>query len=82
MNNVVECLCILVLHSFSFWLSGRQKSLVWTCAFAILVFRSELVILFGLILLQEIFIKQRFRFKKVLINGLIASIIAIGKINA
>ncbi|CAF2861306.1 unnamed protein product [Rotaria sp. Silwood2] len=69
---------VIVLHSLAFWLSKRAKSLVWTSAFAILVFRSELVILLGLILLQEVFIKRRLAFKKTLIHGLIASSLAIG----
>ena len=69
----------LVLHSFAFWLTGRGKSLVWTSAFAILIFRSELVVLLGLILLQEVFIRRRLTFTKTLVNGLLASALAIGK---
>ncbi|CAF1254228.1 unnamed protein product [Rotaria magnacalcarata] len=68
----------IVLHSFAFWFSKREKSLVWTSAFAILIFRSELVILLGLILLQEVFIKQKFTFRNVLTSGLMASGSAIG----
>lgn len=75
-NMILFC---LVLHSFAFWLSGRGKSLVWTSAFAILIFRSELVVLLGLILLQEVFIRRRLPFTKTLVNGLIASVLAIGK---
>jgi hypothetical protein len=73
--------CCVGLHSFAFWLSGRGKLLVWTSAFAILIFRSELVVLFGLTLLQEVFIRRRLTFTKTLINGLIASSLAIGKRN-
>ncbi|CAF3678989.1 unnamed protein product [Rotaria sp. Silwood1] len=69
---------VIVLHSLAFWLSKQGKSLVWTSAFAILIFRSELVILLGLILLQEVFIKRRLAFKKTLFHGLIASSLAIG----
>ncbi|UJR31419.1 hypothetical protein I4U23_018912 [Adineta vaga] len=69
---------VIVLHSFAFWLSGRQRSLVWTSAFAILIFRSELVVLLGLILLQEVFLRRRLNFTKTLGNGLLASILAIG----
>ncbi|CAF1339845.1 unnamed protein product [Rotaria sordida] len=69
---------VIVLHSLAFWLSKREKSLVWTSAFAILIFRSELVILLGLILLQEVFIKRRLTFKKTLKHGLIASSLAVG----
>ncbi|CAF5036149.1 unnamed protein product, partial [Rotaria socialis] len=64
---------VIALHSFAFWFSKREKSLVWTSAFVILIFRSELVILLGLILLQEVFIKQKFTFRNVLTNGLMAS---------
>ncbi|CAF1014640.1 unnamed protein product [Adineta ricciae] len=69
---------VIVLHSFAFWLAGRGKSLVWTSAFAILIFRSELVVLLGLILLQEVFIRRRLTFTKTLVNGLFASVLAIG----
>ncbi|CAF1252561.1 unnamed protein product [Adineta steineri] len=69
---------VIVLHSFAFWLSGQGKLLVWTSAFAILIFRSELVILLGLILLQEVFIKKHLTFTKTIIHGLIASCLAIG----
>lgn len=75
-----EVLC-LVLHSFAFWLSGRDKFLVWTSAFAILIFRSELVVLLGLTLLQEVFIKRRLAFTKALSHGLVASGLAIGKMH-
>lgn len=78
--NFKEKYVLLALHAFSFWLSKREKALVWTSAFAILVFRSELVILFGLILLQEVFIKRQYSFKNVLLNGLMASGCAIGKV--
>ena len=72
---------ILVLHSLAFCLDGRGKSLVWTSAFAILVFRSELVILLGLILLQEVFLKRRLNFITALTHGLIASGLAVGKMH-
>ena len=68
----------LVLHAFAFWLSGRNILLVWTSAFAILIFRSELVILLGSILLQEVFLKRRLSFTRTLAHGLTASFIAIG----
>ncbi|CAF1195310.1 unnamed protein product [Adineta ricciae] len=71
---------VIVLHSFAFWLTGRGKLLVWTSAFAILIFRSELVVLLGLILLQEVFIRRRLTFTKTLVNGLLASVLAIGLI--
>ncbi len=79
--NYINKNFILVLHSLAFWLSGQEKLLVWTSAFAILIFRSELVVLLGLILLQEVFIKRRLAFTKALSNGLIASGLAIGKFN-
>ena len=69
----------LVLHAFAFWLSGRNLLLVWTSAFAILVFRSELVILLGSILLQEVFLKRRLSFARALGHGLTASALAVGK---
>lgn len=69
---------VLVLHAFAFWLDGRNLLLVWTSAFAILIFRSELVILLGSILLQEVFLKRRLSFARALAHGLTASAIAVG----
>ena len=69
----------LVLHCFALWLSGQEKLLVWTSAFAILIFRSELVVLLSLILLQEVFVKRRLPFMKALGHGLCASALAVGK---
>jgi hypothetical protein len=60
---------------------GEEKLLVWISPFTILIVRSELVGLLGLILLQEIFIKRCLAFTKALFNGLIASGLAIGKMN-
>ena len=71
-----------MLHCFALWLSGHEKLLVWTSAFAILVFRSELVVLLGLILLQEVFVKQRLTFIKAIGHGLSASALAVGKLGS
>jgi len=44
--------------SLSSWIKGRHVELIWCSAIAILIFRSELVIYLGIIILIELFYKR------------------------
>jgi len=45
---------VLVLFSLCFWLDQHHSKFIWTSAFAIIIFRSELCVLLGLIFLLEL----------------------------
>lgn len=66
-----------VLHAFAFWLKGKQQKFIWLSAFTILIFRSELCILCGIMLLISLF-KRQIHLINLIVNGALASILFIG----
>lgn len=44
--------------AISSWITGKYKTLIWSSAAAVLIFRSELVIYLGIIFLIELFYKR------------------------
>ncbi|CAH1732238.1 probable Dol-P-Man:Man(7)GlcNAc(2)-PP-Dol alpha-1,6-mannosyltransferase [Aphis gossypii] len=48
----------LVMVALSSWIRGKHSLLIWSSAVAVLVFRSELVIYLGIIILMELFYKR------------------------
>lgn len=48
----------IVMLALSSWIRAKHTSLIWYSATAILIFRSELVIYLGIIVLIELFYKR------------------------
>ncbi|VVC30835.1 Hypothetical protein CINCED_3A017881 [Cinara cedri] len=66
----------LVMIAISSWITGKYKTLIWSSAAAILIFRSELVIYLGIILLIELFYK-RLTILRGLKIGFVAAIVVL-----
>jgi hypothetical protein len=67
-----------VLHSTGYWLKGANQVLfLWLSAANILIFRSELSIICGLMLLISL-IKGRIGLIKTILHGLLSLIVFIG----
>jgi len=65
---------LLALHS---WLVGNEKHFIWQAAFSAIVFRSELVILVGLIAFWEVFISKKLKLKDLLLQGAAAGCMSL-----
>lgn len=47
-----------VMLALSSWIKGKHTTLIWSSAVAVLIFRFELVIYLGIIVLIELFYKR------------------------
>jgi alpha-1,6-mannosyltransferase len=61
----------------AFWLKNKQTAFIWLSALNVLIFRSELCIISGIMLLIS-FYKGRVGLLQVIWNGLLASAVFIG----
>ncbi|XP_057290688.1 dol-P-Man:Man(7)GlcNAc(2)-PP-Dol alpha-1,6-mannosyltransferase-like [Hydractinia symbiolongicarpus] len=68
---------ILVVLAISCWIRNQNKSFIWYSAFAIIIFRSELCIFMGLLLIIKLINKQ-ICVTELLIQGSMAGTIALG----
>ena len=71
---------ILVLLSYSYWLQSKYNYMIFTFTFATIIFRSELAILFGPILLY-LLLSRKIHFMNTLISGVISTIFSLGIFN-
>lgn len=68
---------LLVLLAYGTWLSGNTCTLIWLSALVTIIFRSELSILCGLIILQEV-VRRRVTIGTVLKYGIPAGLVSLG----
>lgn len=71
----IFALCF-TMHSLSFWLTDQAKSFIWTSAFVIIVFRSELSIFLGLCLLMS-YIFRSLTLRSIILTSIPAGITAL-----
>ncbi|XP_060859004.1 probable Dol-P-Man:Man(7)GlcNAc(2)-PP-Dol alpha-1,6-mannosyltransferase [Metopolophium dirhodum] len=63
----------LVMVALSSWIRGKHTLLIWSSAIAVLIFRSELVIYLGIIILMELLYKRLKLFRGLKIGFLAAA---------
>ncbi|KAF6215841.1 hypothetical protein GE061_000176 [Apolygus lucorum] len=66
-TRAIPCIMVmpLVLLSFRYWLLEKYDSFMWIATASVIIFKFELIILFGLILMHEVF-NHRISFKRLM----------------
>lgn len=65
------------MHLIAFWIKNKQSYFIWLSAFNILVFRSELCIICGIMLLISL-ATRKISFLSVILHGALAALFSIG----
>lgn len=68
---------VFFLHAAAFWLKGKQLMFVWLSAGTILIFRFELSIICGIMLLISL-INRKLTITSLILNGLMATVVFVG----
>ncbi|XP_071546925.1 dol-P-Man:Man(7)GlcNAc(2)-PP-Dol alpha-1,6-mannosyltransferase [Panulirus ornatus] len=68
---------VAALLAFSYWMEQRHGALIWTCGIAVFIFRSELCLLLGPMLLADL-VKRRLQIIPFLRTAIPAGLLCLG----